>query len=179
MVKVESRKFKLCVKHLEVGQNILLSGKIFTARDQAHARIAKMIEKCEKLPFEIENSVIYYTGPSPTPQGEVIGSCGPTTSQRMDRFAPKFYELGMVASIGKGDRSHEVYQTISKNRGVYFAAFGGAGALYAKCVKSVRNIAFEDLGTESVKEICVENMPLVVAIDSNGKSIFKNKLKKI
>ena len=174
MIKIECGELKSCAKDLKAGDEILLSGTIFTARDQAHAKIINLLEKGENLPFEIENSVIYYAGPTPTPPGEIIGSCGPTTSKRMDKFAPNLYNLGMVASIGKGDRSAEVYEAIRKNGGLYLAAIGGAGALYAKCVKSVETIAFEDLGTESVKQIVVENMPLIVAINSFGKSIYKN-----
>jgi len=174
MIEVTCAGLKSCATALKAGDNILLSGAIFTARDQAHLRIVNLLKKDLPLPFSIENSVIYYTGPTPAPSNKIIGSCGPTTSKRMDKFAPVLYDLGLTATIGKGDRSPEVLRAIKRNGGLYLAAIGGAGALYAERVKFVKTIAFEDLGTESVKQIEVENFALIVAIDSNGNSIYKN-----
>ena len=131
-----------------------------------------MLEKGESLPFPMKGSVIYYAGPTPTPEGLPIGSCGPTTSSRMDVFAPRFLDLGLVAMIGKGNRSREVCAAIERNNAVYLCALGGAGALAAKAVRSLEVVAFEDLGCESIKRLEVENFPLIVGIDCVGGSLF-------
>lgn len=159
-------------KNLRAGQNIFLSGTIYTARDAAHKRLTAMLEKGEPLPFPMKGSVIYYAGPTPTPEGLPIGSCGPTTSSRMDVFAPRFLDLGLVAMIGKGNRSREVCAAIERNNAVYLCALGGAGALTAKAVRSLEVVAFEDLGCESIKRLEVENFPLIVGIDCVGGSLF-------
>ncbi len=159
-------------KNLRAGQNIFLSGTIYTARDAAHKRLTAMLEKGESLPFPMKGSVIYYAGPTPTPEGLPIGSCGPTTSSRMDVFAPRFLDLGLVAMIGKGNRSREVCAAIERNNAVYLCALGGAGALAAKAVRSLEVVAFEDLGCESIKRLEVENFPLIVGIDCVGGSLF-------
>lgn len=159
-------------KNLRAGQNIFLSGTIYTARDAAHKRLTAMLEKGEPLPFPMKGSVIYYAGPTPTPEGLPIGSCGPTTSSRMDVFAPRFLDLGLVAMIGKGNRSREVCAAIERNNAVYLCALGGAGALAAKAVRSLEVVAFEDLGCESIKRLEIENFPLIVGIDCVGGSLF-------
>ncbi len=149
-----------------------MSGTIYTVRDAAHKRLTAMLEKGEPLPFPLKGSVIYYAGPTPTPEGLPIGSCGPTTSSRMDVFAPRFLDLGLVAMIGKGNRSQEVRAAIERNNAVYLCALGGAGALAAKAVRSLEVVAFEDLGCESIKRLEVENFPLIVGIDCVGGSLF-------
>ncbi|MBQ2236746.1 MAG: fumarate hydratase C-terminal domain-containing protein [Clostridia bacterium] len=158
---------------LNVGDKVYLSGCLYTARDAAHKRIDESLNRGASLPFELENSVIYYAGPTPTPVGMAIGSCGPTTSSRMDKFAPRLYDLGVAATIGKGMRSKEVVDSIIKNRALYLCAIGGAGALAALCIKKCEVIDFEDLGCESVKKLEFDNFPLIVAIDSKGNNIFK------
>ncbi len=157
---------------LKAGDLVYLSGVIYSGRDSAHKRIVEAIEKNENLPFELEGQVIYYMGPAPTPEGMVIGSCGPTTSSRMDKFAPKLYELGLGASIGKGKRADNVIDAMKEHKGIYLLATGGAGALYSKCVKSVEVIAYEELGPEAVRKLVVEQMPLLVANDTFGNELY-------
>ncbi len=159
---------KLCA-----GDRVILSGTVYTARDAAHKRIFDMLENKEPLPFDIENSVVYYAGPTPTPEGMAIGSCGPTTSCRMDSFTPRLYGMGMTATIGKGERNQEVIDSIIKNGAVYLCAIGGAGALAALSITECEVIAFEDLGCESVKKLTFKDFPLIVGIDCNGGNIFK------
>lgn len=157
---------------LKAGDRVLLSGTVYTARDAAHKRIKSMIDNGEELPFSLKNAVIYYSGPTPTPENCAIGSCGPTTSSRMDKFTPEFLDLGLIGMIGKGPRSEEVCQAIVRNKAVYFCAVGGAGALASKCITKCDVIAFEDLGCESVKKIELKDFPLIVAIDSDGGNLF-------
>ncbi len=157
---------------LSVGDKVLLSGVVYTARDAAHKRIKKLIEEGASLPFDIKNSVVYYAGPTPAKNGLVIGSIGPTTSSRMDSFSPLLISLGQKAMIGKGDRSPEVYEAIKSYKSLYFAAIGGAGALYSACVTSCEVVAFADLGCESVKKIIVKDFPAIVAIDCRGNSLY-------
>ncbi len=161
------------VENLVAGDRVLLSGTVYTARDAAHKRIKELVSKGESLPFEIKNSVIYYAGPTPQKDGLAIGSIGPTTSSRMDSFAPLMLSLGQRAMIGKGNRSGDVVNSMKKYGGVYFAAIGGAGALYSRCVEECKVIAFDDLGCESVKELKIKDFPLLVAIDSKGNSLYK------
>ncbi len=161
------------VENLVAGDRVLLSGTVYTARDAAHKRIKELISKNEPLPFELQNSVVYFAGPTPAKDGFAIGSIGPTTSSRMDCFSPLMLSMGQKAMIGKGNRSDEVIKAMKKNGAVYFAAIGGAGALYSKCVKECRVIAFEDLGCESVKELKIKDFPLLVAIDYKGNSLYK------
>lgn len=158
---------------LKVGDKILLTGVVYTSRDAAHKRYFELIEKGENLPIDIKNATIYYAGPTPAPQGKPIGSCGPTTSGRMDKFAPKLLDMGLVAMIGKGERNANVREAVVRNKAVYFCAIGGAGALACKCIKSCEVVAFEDLGCESVKKLYVEKFPLVVANDCHGGDIFQ------
>jgi len=179
----EIRKFnaadlKANSANLKAGDKILLSGWVYTSRDAAHKRINALIDSGEKLPYDLENAVIYYAGPTPAPEGKPIGSCGPTTSGRMDKFAPRFLDLGLGAMIGKGERSQEVRDAIVRNKAVYLCAVGGAGALAGKCIKSCEVIAFEDLGCESVKKLYIEDFPLIVANDMYGGDIFSEGRKK-
>ena len=151
---------------------VYLTGTIYTARDAAHKRLLDMLEKGEKLPFELEGAVIYYAGPTPERPGALIGSCGPTTSSRMDAFTPTLLKKGLCGMIGKGPRNIFVTEAIKKAGAIYFCAIGGAGALAAMCVKKNEVIAFEDLGCESIKRLYVEKFPLICAIDSRGESVF-------
>ncbi len=161
------------VENLVAGDRVLLSGTVYTARDAAHKRIKELILKGENLPFSIENSIVYYAGPTPQKDGLAIGSIGPTTSSRMDCFSPLMLSLGQKAMIGKGNRSDDVINAMKEYGAVYFAAIGGAGALYSKCVEECKVIAFDDLGCESIKELKIKDFPLLVAIDSRGKSLYK------
>ena len=158
---------------LRAGDSVLLSGTIYTGRDAAHKRLCALVEKGEPLPFDPKNQVIYYAGPCPAKPGDAIGSCGPTTSYRMDAYAPTLCDLGLIGMIGKGQRSPAVIDAIRRNGGVYFAATGGAGALIAGSVKAARVIAFEDLGTEAIRELQVTDLPLIVAIDSEGGNLYE------
>ncbi len=169
---INTRDLKIETENLKAGDKVYLSGIVYTARDAAHKRIVELINNGCDLPFDLEGACIYYAGPTPTPKGLPIGSCGPTTSCRMDSFAPLLLDRGLVAMIGKGQRNKEVCDAIVRNKAVYFCAIGGAGALAAKCVKSSKVIAFEDLGCESVKKLELADFPLIVAIDSNGENIF-------
>lgn len=160
-------------KSLKAGDKILLSGTVYTARDAAHKRIFSLLESGETLPFPIKGATVYYAGPTPEKPGMPIGSCGPTTSSRMDSFTPRLLDLGLSCMIGKGARNEAVRESIVRNGALYLCAVGGAGALAAKCITECRVIAFEDLGCESVKEITFDRFPLYVGIDSFGNSIFK------
>ncbi len=171
---IDTSELRSYCSRLNAGDRVLLSGIIYTARDAAHKRIMQLIESGDKLPFDIKNACIYYAGPTPTPPGLPIGACGPTTSSRMDRFAPALYSMGMVASVGKGERSDEVCDAIKRNGGVYLCAIGGAGALAAKCITECEVIAFDDLGCESVKRLTFKAFPLIVAIDAKGGNLFKS-----
>lgn len=157
---------------LRAGDRVLLSGTVYTARDAAHKRIFELLDRGEELPFPLRDAVIYYAGPTPGQQGMAVGACGPTTSGRMDAFAPRLLDLGLAAMIGKGERSGAVVAAMVRNRAVYFAAVGGAGALIARCIRSAQVIAFEDLGCESIKRMEVENFPLTVAVDSMGGNLY-------
>ncbi len=161
------------IPDLQVGDRVLLSGVIHTARDAAHKRIFGLLDAGEKLPFEMQNACIYYAGPTPGKNGMAVGSCGPTTSSRMDGFAPRLLDLGLKVMIGKGERDAGVKEAIVRNGAVYLCAVGGAGALIAKCIKSADVIAFDELGCESVKRMRVEKLPLTVAVDCRGNDIFK------
>ena len=172
MRKINVDQLKTLSPELNAGDKVLLSGTVFTSRDAAHKRIAELIAKGEPLPYDLNGAVIYYAGPTGTKEGMVIGSCGPTTSGRMDKWAPDFLDRGLAAMIGKGERSQPVIDAIERNRAVYFCAVGGAGALACKCIKSCEVIAFEDLGCESVKKLYIEDFPLTVAIDCHGGNIF-------
>lgn len=159
---------------LHAGDRVVLSGTVYTSRDAAHKRLVRLIADGEELPFELKGACIYYAGPTPAPAGLPIGSCGPTTSGRMDPFAPLLLDNGLAAMIGKGGRNGEVCEAIIRNKAVYLCAVGGAGALAAKCVEKCEEIAFFDLGCESVKRIEIKDFPLVVGIDCHGGTMFAN-----
>ncbi len=161
------------ILELKAGDEVYLSGLIYTARDMAHKRMAELIDKGEELPFEIEGSVIFYAGPTPPKPGEVIGSIGPTTSSRMDIYTPILLKKGLKGMIGKGNRDINVVQSIMANKSVYFVAVGGAAALISKTIKSSKIICWEDLGTEAIRELYVESLPLVVAIDCYGNNLYE------
>ena len=169
-IKTDSLKEKRPL--LKAGDRVFLSGEIYTARDAAHKRIFDDIKNGKPLPFDINGSIIYYAGPTPAPNGLPIGSCGPTTSARMDVYTPKLLDMGLVATIGKGERNQAVIDSMIKNGAVYFCAIGGAGALCCKHIKKCEIVAYDDLGCESVKRLVFDNFPLTVGIDSSGKSIF-------
>lgn len=158
---------------LSSGDRVVLSGTVYTSRDAAHKRIVSAIENNDDLPYDLNGAVIYYAGPTPAPENLAVGSCGPTTSGRMDVFAPLLLDKGVVAMIGKGERNDAVCDAIVRNSAVYLCAIGGAGALASKCIKTCDVIAYDDLGCESVKKLTFENFPLTVAIDCRGGNIFK------
>lgn len=161
------------IKELKVGDSVLISGTIYTARDAAHKRLTEMLDRGEKLPFELEGSIIYYVGPTPAKPGNAIGAAGPTTSYRMDSYAPRFLDLGQSAMVGKGQRSKDVHDAVVRNRAVYLAAIGGAAALIAKSIMSAEIIAFEDLGAEAVRKLEVVDFPAIVLIDSKGNNLYE------
>lgn len=160
--------------HLRAGEEILLSGVVYTARDAAHKKIAALLDANRPLPFPLLGSFIYYAGPTPAKGGLPIGSCGPTTASRMDIYAPRLYRLGLVGTIGKGERSQAVIDAIVETGGCYLCAIGGAGALAARAIEACEVIAFEELGCESVKRLVFREFPLFVGIDARGGSIFKS-----
>ena len=159
---------------LRAGDKLTVSGTIYTARDAAHKRLTELIASGEELPLDIRGAAIYYAGPTPEKPGQVIGSCGPTTSGRMDAYAPGLLGRGLAVMIGKGDRNAAVIDAIVRNGAVYLAAMGGAGALMGSCVKAARIVCYEDLGCEAIRELKVENMPLTVVIDSQGNDLYKS-----
>ena len=158
---------------LHAGETVLLSGIILTARDCAHKRIFEYLDRGEKLPFEIAGATIYYAGPCPAKPGMASGSCGPTTSARMETFAPRLFDLGLNCTIGKGEMSHAVAEALQRNGAVYFAAIGGAGAIYGKNILKSECIAFPDLLSEAVHRLEIKDFPVVVAMDAYGKSIYE------
>ena len=170
--ELHTSSLKQQAERLRAGDRVLLSGQIITSRDAAHKRYFEAIGKNEPLPIDLKSSVIYYAGPTPAPENLPIGSCGPTTSSRMDPYAPKLLDMGLIAMIGKGPRSSEVCDAIIRNKSVYFCSIGGAGALAARCVRSCEVLAYDDLGCESVKRLEIEDMPLIVAIDCSGGNLF-------
>lgn len=175
MININVADLKSVAKTLRAGDSVTLSGTVYTARDAAHKRITEIMANGGELPFALKGAVIYYAGPTPAPEGLAIGSCGPTTSSRMDGFAPALLDSGLIAMIGKGQRSDAVCEAIERNNAVYFCAIGGAGALASKCIKSSEVIAFDDLGCESVKRLEIENFPLIVAIDCCGGNLYKTR----
>lgn len=174
MIELNTDELKEKAKTLRAGDKVLLSGTVYTSRDAAHKRIMALLDKGEKLPYELEGAAVYYAGPTGAKEGMVIGSCGPTTSSRMDVYSPKLLDMGLSAMIGKGERSPEVCEAICRNGAVYFCAIGGAGALACKCITECEVIAFEDLGCESVKRLKFDKFPLTVAIDCVGGNIFRD-----
>lgn len=158
---------------LKAGDYVYMTGTIYTARDAAHKRMQETLEKGESLPMEMKNNVIYYMGPSPAREGRPIGSAGPTTASRMDKYAPKLLDLGLTGMIGKGKRSEAVREAIIRNGAVYFAAVGGAGALLSRSILSSRVIAYDDLGTEAIRRLEVKDFPVIVVIDSEGNNLYE------
>ena len=157
---------------LHAGDGVLLTGTIFTARDCAHRRLFELLDAGKPLPVQLDETYIYYAGPCPAPEGRACGSCGPTTSARMNAFAPRLLDLGLCGMIGKGEMSEETRAALVRNHRVYFAAIGGAGAQYAKCVKAMQLVAFPDLLSEAIYRMQVEDFPAVVAIDAQGNSVY-------
>ena len=162
---------------LTAGDYIYLTGTIYTARDAAHKRMYETLLEGKELPIDIENQTIYYMGPSPAREGRPIGSAGPTTASRMDKYAPKLLDLGLSAMIGKGKRSKEVLESVVRNKSVYLAAVGGAGALLSKCIKTSEVVAYEDLGTEAIRKLEVENFPVIVVADCKGNNLYETAIK--
>lgn len=158
---------------LRAGDYVYITGTIYTARDAAHKRMYEALEKGESLPMEMKNNIIYYMGPSPAREGRPIGSAGPTTASRMDKYTPALLDMGLTGMIGKGKRSDAVREAIVRNGAVYFAAVGGAGALLSKSIKASQVIAYDDLGTEAIRKLEVENFPVIVVIDSEGNNLYE------
>ena len=162
---------------LKSGDSVFITGTIYTARDAAHKRMYEALLAGEKLPIDICNNLIYYMGPSPAREGRPIGSAGPTTASRMDKYTPALLELGLGGMIAKGKRSQAVIDSIIKNKSIYFAAIGGAGALLSKAIKSSQVVAYDDLGTEAIHKLEVENFPVIVVIDSKGNNLYETAIK--
>lgn len=161
------------VRALSAGDSVYLTGQLYTARDAAHKRLRELLQRNEELPFPIRGSTIYYVGPTPAKPGSAVGAAGPTTSYRMDGYAPQLLDLGLRGMIGKGERSQEVVEAIQRNHAVYFGAIGGAGALLAKQILAAEIVAFADLGSEAIRVLTVENFPSIVIIDSKGNNLYQ------
>jgi len=175
MKNISTPLSKKVIEDLKAGEEILLSGYLYTARDVAHSRLSELIKDGKPLPFDIKDQVFYFVGPTPPKPGYVIGSAGPTTSYRMDEYSPILIEHGLSGMIGKGNRSSEVIDAMIKYKAVYFAAIGGAGALIARCIKEATIVCYEDLGPEAIRKILVVDMPLIVAIDCYGNNLYKGR----
>ena len=183
---VPAGKDQLC--QLKAGDYVYLTGTIYTARDAAHKRMNESLDQGEKLPvklsagqplpIDMKNNIIYYMGPSPAREGRPIGSAGPTTASRMDKYAPRLLDLGLGAMIGKGKRTQEVIDAIIRNESVYFAAVGGAGALLSKCIKRSEVVAYDDLGAEAIRRLEIENFPVIVVIDKDGNNLYETAIEK-
>jgi len=171
--KVTTPLTKDKIINLKAGDSVLLSGVIYTARDAAHKRLMELIDKGEELPIDVKDAIIYYVGPTPSKPGKILGSAGPTTSYRMDDYTPALLDRGLKGMIGKGLRSEVVIDSMIKNGAVYFGAIGGAGALISKCVKKAEIVTYEDLGSEAIRRLVVEDLPIVVVIDSEGNNLYK------
>ena len=165
------------IQDLRAGDYVYLTGVIYTARDAAHKRMDEVLSEGKELPLDIKNQMIYYMGPSPAREGQVIGSAGPTTSSRMDKYTPLLLEHGLKGMIGKGKRSDNVIESMYKNNAVYFAAIGGAGALLSKCIKKAEVIAYDDLGTEAIRKLTVKDFPAIVVIDAEGNNLYETAVK--
>lgn len=161
------------IKELKAGDYVYLNGIIYSARDAAHKRMKEALDNNESLPIELSGNVIYYMGPSPARPGNVIGSAGPTTAGRMDKYTPQLLDLGLKGMIGKGRRTKEVKDAVVRNKAIYFAAIGGAGALLSKCIKESEVIAYDDLGTEAIRKMRVENFPAIVVMDCEGTDLYE------
>ncbi len=164
-------------EYLHSGDYCYITGEIYVARDAAHKRMDEALKKGESLPIPIENCTIYYMGPSPAREGRPIGSAGPTTASRMDKYAPKLLDLGLKAMIGKGKRTKDVIDAIVRNKAVYFAAVGGAGALLSKCIKKSEVVCYDDLGAEAIRKLYVEDFPVIVVVDSEGNNLYETAIK--
>lgn len=178
MIKIQTPLTVEKVEKLKAGDEVMISGTIYTSRDAGHMRMMDQLKKGNKLPFDIKDSILYYVGPSPAKEGEVIGSAGPTTSYRMDSFTPPLLDLGLKGMIGKGARSREVIESMKVNKAVYFGAVGGAAALLANQIKEARVIAYEDLGPEALRKLEVEDFPVIVVIDCFGHNIYETEKEK-
>ena len=165
------------IKDLKAGDYVYITGTIYTARDAAHKRMYETLQNQENLPIDIQDQIIYYMGPSPAREGRPIGSAGPTTASRMDKYTPQLLDLGMGAMIGKGKRTQDVIDAEIRNGAVYFAAVGGAGALLSKCITKSEVVAYDDLGTEAIRKLQVENFPVIVVIDSEGNNLYESAIK--
>ncbi|MFA9463431.1 MAG: Fe-S-containing hydro-lyase [Velocimicrobium sp.] len=165
-------------KSLRAGDAIYITGTIYTARDAAHKRMYECMIEEKEIPFSLKNTIIYYLGPTPAREGQIIGSAGPTTSSRMDKYTPLLLENGLKGMIGKGKRSKEVIDAMKQNNAVYFAAIGGVGALLSKCIKQSEIIAYDDLGTEAIRKLYVEEFPVIVVIDCEGNNLYETEPKK-
>ena len=168
---------KETARSLHAGDYVYITGTMYTARDAAHKRVYEILQKGGELPVDWKDQVIYYMGPSPAREGRPIGSAGPTTASRMDKYAPQLLDLGLGAMVGKGKRSQAVIDAIVRNGSVYFAAVGGAGALLSKCITSAEVVAYDDLGTEAIRKLTVENFPAIVVIDSEGNNLYETAIK--
>lgn len=164
-------------KNLKSGDYVYINGTIYVARDAAHKRLMEVLDKGEELPFPIKDATIYYMGPSPAREGRPIGSAGPTTASRMDKYAPRLLDLGQKAMIGKGKRTPEVIDAVVRNKAVYFAAVGGAGALLSKCIKKSELVCYGDLGAEAILKLEVEDFPVIVVVDSEGNNLYETSIK--
>ncbi|MFH1783909.1 MAG: Fe-S-containing hydro-lyase [bacterium] len=172
MIKLTTPLSDKDITRLKIGDKVLLSGVIYTARDAAHSRLVELIDKGQELPFDMKGQVIYYVGPTPAKGDRVIGSAGPTTSYRMDDYTPALLDKGIKATIGKGPRGSKVIEAMKKNKAVYFAALGGAGALLCRHIKKAEVIAYEDLGPEAIRKLEVEDFPVIVANDTSGNDLY-------
>lgn len=170
---IETPLTKEKVRDLEAGDYVYITGTIYTARDAAHKRMTEEMAEGRELPFDMQDQIIYYLGPTPNREGQVIGSAGPTTSSRMDKYAPLLLEHGLTGMIGKGKRSDTVIDSMKKNTAVYFAAVGGAGALLSQCIKKSEVIAYDDLGTEAIRKLYVEDLPVITVIDHQGNNMYE------
>lgn len=174
--KISAPLDNITVSELRSGDYVYITGTIYTARDAAHKRMYEALERGEDLPFDVSDNIIYYMGPSPAREGRPIGSAGPTTATRMDKYAPSLLDLGLKGMIGKGKRRQEVKDAMIRNGAVYFAAVGGAGAILSKCIKESEVIAYDDLGTEAIRKLYVEEFPAIVVIDSEGNDLYESSI---
>ena len=176
--KIQVPLLKEDIDELRAGDYVYLTGTIYTARDAAHKRMYDSMKKGEELPIELNGNVLYYLGPSPAREGQVIGSAGPTTSSRMDKYTPDMLYAGLKGMVGKGKRSKEVIEAMKRNGAVYFAAVGGAGALLAQCIKEAEVVAYDDLGTEAIRRLHIEDLPVIVVIDKEGNNLYETATEK-
>lgn len=176
--KIQVPLLKEYIDELRAGDYVYLTGTIYTARDAAHKRMYDSMKKGEELPIELNGNVLYYLGPSPAREGQVIGSAGPTTSSRMDKYTPDMLDAGLKGMVGKGKRSKEVIEAMKRNGAVYFAAVGGAGALLAQCIKEAEVVAYDDLGTEAIRRLHIEDLPVIVVIDKEGNNLYETATEK-